>query len=94
MDFFQVGGRNYLAMVDRYCGWLSVLQLDRDDSAHVISALREYFSRWGIAKELTSDGASVFTSAEIKSFFHRWGASSTACPAPTTPRLTSVARWR
>ena len=73
MDFFQVGGRNYLAMVDRYCGWLSVLQLDRDDSAHVISALREYFSRWGIAKELTSDGASVFTSAEIKSFFHRWG---------------------
>ena len=41
--------------------------------AHVIAALREYFARWGIAKELTSDGASVFTSAECKAFFYRWG---------------------
>ena len=42
-------------------------------TAHVIAALREYFSRWGIAKELTSDGASVFTSADCKAFFYRWG---------------------
>ena len=73
MDFFTVEGRNYLALVDRYTGWLSVFQLAKDDSSHVITTLREYFSRWGIAQELTSDGASVFTSAECKSFFHRWG---------------------
>ena len=73
MDFFSVEGRTYLALVDRYTGWLSVFQLAKDDSSHVITTLREYFSRWGIAQELTSDGASVFTSAECKSFFHRWG---------------------
>ena len=73
MDFFSVEGRTYLALVDRYTGWLSILFLGKDDSAHVIAALREYFARWGIAKELTSDGASVFTSAECKSFFYRWG---------------------
>ena len=73
MDFFVVEGRTYLALVDRYTGWLSILQLAKDDSAHVIIALKEYFSRWGIARELTSDGASVFTSAECKDFFYRWG---------------------
>ena len=73
MDFFSVEGRTYLALVDRYTGWLSILFLGKDDSAHVIAALREYFARWGISKELTSDGASVFTSAECKSFFYRWG---------------------
>ena len=73
MDFFSVEGRTYLALVDRYTGWLSVLKLKKDDSASVIAALREYFSRWGIAKEITSDGAAVFTSHARKDFFHRWG---------------------
>ena len=41
MDFFSVEGRTYLALVDRYTGWLSVLKLKKDDSASVIAALRE-----------------------------------------------------
>ena len=73
MDFFAVNGLTYLALCDRYTGWLSILCLKRDDSAHVISALREYFSCWGVAKHITSDGASVFTSAACKDFLHRWG---------------------
>ena len=73
MDFYTLNGRNYLAIVDRYTGWLSILRLAKDDSPHVIGALREYFARWGVAKHLTSDGASVFTSAACKDFFTRWG---------------------
>ena len=72
MDFFQVG-HTYLAMADRYSNWLSVFRLQKDDTANVISVLRQYFSRWGVAKEITSDGAPVFTSAEMAAFLDRWG---------------------
>ena len=71
-DFFQVDA-TYLAMADRYSNWLSVFQLKKDDSANVIQVFRQYFSRWGVAKNVTSDGASVFTSHAMKDFFERWG---------------------
>ena len=73
MDFFEVKGQTYLALVDRYTGWLSVLCLAKDTSENVIAALRQYFARWGVSKQLTSDGARVFTSAKLKDFFDRWG---------------------
>ena len=73
MDFFEVQGQTYLALVDRYTGWLSVLCLAKDNSDNVIAALRQYFARWGVSKQLTSDGARVFTSAKLKDFFDRWG---------------------
>ena len=73
MDFFTVEQGNYLEIVDRYSGWLSIFRLVRDDSANVIAVLREYFATWGAAEETSSDGASVFTSAECKDFFERWG---------------------
>ena len=71
-DFFQVDA-TYLAVADRYSNWLSVFKLKKDDSAHMVEAFRRYFSRWGVAKEMTSDGASVFTSAQFKEFTHNWG---------------------
>ena len=40
-DFFSFHSRQYLALADRYSGWLSVLQLASDDSPHVIKALRD-----------------------------------------------------
>ena len=72
MDFFQVDA-TYLAIADRYTNWLSVFKLPKDDSYHVIEVLRQYFARWGIAKEVTSDGAAVFTSAQTEDFLARWG---------------------
>lgn len=71
-DFFEVDA-TYLAMADRYSNWLSVFKLQKDDSKHVVEALRQYFSRWGVAKNLTSDGASVFTSNLVRDFLDRWG---------------------
>ena len=71
-DFFQVDA-TYLAMADRYSNWLSVFKLKKDDSPHLIEALRQYFSRWGVSKDLTSDGASVFVSSLTKGFLDRWG---------------------
>ena len=72
-DFFTVNSVNYLSIVDRYTGWLSIYHLKKDDSAHVIEVLREYSARWGIPDTLTTDGASVFVSHTMNDFLTRWG---------------------
>ena len=73
MDFFTHTAKNYLIIVDRYSNWLSVLKLDKDTCSNVIKALREYFTHFGVCSTLSSDGASVFTSAEMAEFHTRWG---------------------
>jgi hypothetical protein len=73
MDFFTFEGHNYLAIVDRYSNWLSMFQLNKDDSAHVIACLRSYFVNWSVPSDITSDGASVFVSTECKDFYRKWG---------------------
>ena len=39
-DFFHLAPNNYLAVVDRYSGWLSIVQLPTDDSAEVVVSQR------------------------------------------------------
>ena len=70
MDFFQVD-HSYHAMADRYSNWLSIFHFAKDDSTHVMNVLRKYFARWGVAKEITSDGAPVFTSSTMVDFLDR-----------------------
>jgi hypothetical protein len=72
-DFFTLPDGTYIAMADRYSNWLSVFKLKKDDSASIIEVMRRYFARWGVPKNFTSDGASVFTSQMMKGFFDRWG---------------------
>ena len=74
-DFFQVQNSSYLAVICRYSGWLSLFRLKKDDSQHIMSILREYFSRWGIPVNLTTDGASVFVSQDMEMFLTRYGIS-------------------
>ena len=71
-DFFTTDAGNYLCCMDRFSGWISIFRLQRDDSAHVMKVLREYFGRWGRPEILTTDGASVFTSEQMKDFLARW----------------------
>ena len=72
-DFFTINSRNYLAVTDRYSNWLSVFQLQKDDSDNVIKTLREYSTQFGIPAILSTDGASVFTSRAMDEFCKRWG---------------------
>ena len=72
-DFFSYAGKNYLIIVDRYSNWLSVQKLKRDTATHLTSALRDYFSHFGVATTLSSDGESIFVSAEMTAFCSRWG---------------------
>ena len=74
LDFFTVNGVNYIAIVDRYSGWLSLFNLAKDDSKHIIICLlRNYFSRWCILVNITMDGASVYVSQEMEDFLSRYG---------------------
>jgi hypothetical protein len=72
-DFFQVQNSSYLAVICRYSGWLSLFRLKKDDSQHVMSIFREYFSRWGIPVNLTTDGSSVFVSQDMEMFLTKYG---------------------
>jgi hypothetical protein len=72
-NFLTISSRNYLAFCDRYSGWLSVFKLPKDDSANIVKVLREYCCTFGIPAILSTDGASVFTSAQLQLFCNRWG---------------------
>ena len=74
-DFFTINSRNYLAFCDRYSGWLSVFKLVKDDSANIIKVLRDYCCTFGIPAIISSDGASVFTSDQLRVFCLHWGIS-------------------
>ena len=73
IDFFHVSPNNYVAIVDHYSNWLSVFQLQKDDSENLIKILRDYLSIFGIPTTVTTDGASVFTSKLMEAFFDKWG---------------------
>ena len=72
-DFFSYGGKTYLTLVDKYSNWISIMKPDRDDSASVIKMLRQFFMIYGVCEVLATDGAKVFTSAEMSAFCLRWG---------------------
>ena len=70
-------GYNYLVAVDRFSGWAEVFRAivgtSSSGSQGLIAALRELFGRFGVPLEISSDGASEYTSDETKKFFQRWG---------------------
>ena len=72
-DFFYVGGLTYFAVVDRFSNWLTIARFNKDESKSIIKFFHNYFSRFGIAKEITSDGQKSLCSLEIEDFLARWG---------------------
>ena len=92
-DFFTFNSRHYLAMADRYSGWISILKLPSNDSAHIIKALRTYASTSGIPEQLSTDGASVLVSKEMTDFCNRWGISQRISSAyhPSSNKRAEVA---
>ena len=71
-DFFHYKGKNYLALVDKYSNWLSVLMLQKDTASNLIKALKEYFSIFAVAEQICTDGATIFTATELQDFFKNW----------------------
>ena len=76
-DFFDCGGCHYLVIGDRLSGWTDVFQCTpgspRAGAEGLISCLRNYFSRFGVPAELSSDGGPEFVAGVTQDFLSRWG---------------------
>ena len=61
-DFFDVDGRSYLVLVDRFSGWPVVAHMQKTMSSELIKVVKEMFMTFGILEVFTSDGGTNFIS--------------------------------
>ena len=72
-DYFSYAGKSFFIVVDRYSGWLSIYRAGKDGALGLIQTMKEYFSTFGIAQQVTSDGGPQYTSQMTRKFFKDWG---------------------
>ena len=73
-DFFETGGKHYLAMVDRHSGYPLVTAFSSaPNAAATIDRLKHAFTTFGCPTRLFSDGGRQFTAQETQEFLQRWG---------------------
>ena len=74
MDYFDVKGKSWLAIADRFSGWLSLFYFPREASSQeLINTLKNYFCTYGIAEQVSSDDGPQFRSIQLKEFLTSWG---------------------
>ena len=59
-DYFAMGGNNYLAVADRFTGWIEEYKM--------VKTLRNLFTQMGVPEELATDGGPSFTPYETRQF--------------------------
>ena len=76
-DFFDCVGQHYLVIGDRLSGWCDIFRsphgTPQAGAEGLITCLRNYFARFGVPEEISSDGGPEFTSKATESFLSRWG---------------------
>ena len=76
-DFFDCVGQHYLIVGDRLSGWPDVYRSPNGspqaESEGLIHFLRNFFSRFGMSEEMSSDGSPEFISTTTKNFLSRCG---------------------
>ena len=73
-DLFQLGGNNYLVMVNHYSDYIELDSLSGNTSAtSVIRVMKRQFARHGIPDELITDNGSQFESHEYSRFAREYG---------------------
>ena len=81
-DYFHLGGKVYLLIVDAFSSWPIVYEATRGGSADELKEkLMECFSTYGIPEQLTSDGGPQYTSHLIRDFLRSWGVKHRICSA-------------
>lgn len=70
---FELGGVHYLLVVDYFLRFPEVIKLTSTTSAHVITMLKEAFSRHGIPAVVCSDNGPQFSSSEFAQFAKSYG---------------------
>lgn len=72
-DLFVIENRNYLLVIDYYTNFIEVDYLPSTSSKVVIEKLKKQFCRFGIPREIISDGGPQYTSVEFEEFTKQWG---------------------
>ena len=73
-DYFAMAGNNYLAVADRFTGWIEVYKMD-GKTMSLIKTLRNLFAQMGtgVPEELATNGGPSITLYETRHFFKQWG---------------------
>jgi transposase InsO family protein len=66
-DLFEISGKKYLVMVDRYSGFPFVAQLTRTTTCAVTEQMLSVFQDWGFPEAVRTDGGPQFRT-EFKEF--------------------------
>ena len=73
MDAFELCKQHYIAIVDKYSGWLMIYPVNQHPQCrHVIACLRTIFSTYGVPEVLFSDGGLPFQGQEVVNFLRIW----------------------
>ena len=74
MDFCEFEGHTYLAVADRYSGWLMIYHFTKQATGERLVAIcRDIFSNYGIADSISSDGGPQFKSNVFDQFLKKHG---------------------
>ena len=72
-DFFEIRGRHYIVIVDRYSNWPIVVKMGQTNSSETVKIFRKVFETYGVCSHLTTDGGTQFTGGEFETFMKKWG---------------------
>ena len=73
-DLFNCEGRDYLAITDKYSGWLDACDFGGTISTGTVQrALMKWFLTLGVPNRLTTDNGPQFKSEEFARFCKEWG---------------------
>ena len=72
MDHFFLKGNEFLALVDRHSGMLSVHATSFKGARELLRILRLHCQKNGIPREVCSDGSSIFMAHQVQDFFKRY----------------------
>lgn len=93
LDFFYCCSKNFLILVDAFSRWLEVILMTNTTAAHLISALRPIFSRFGDPRTLVTDNGPPFGSEEFRKFCDESRITLLHSP-PYNPQSNGLAeRW-
>ena len=74
-DLFMIDNISYLSVIDYFTNFIEVDYLTTTSSKAVIEKLKKQFCRFGIPREIISDGGPQYTSTEFCEFAKEWGIS-------------------
>ena len=73
-DLFSSDGHHYLIYADRLTAWVELAYFNKDPTSSVIiSKFSDYIHHFGVPMELSFDGGPNISSAEMSTFYKKWG---------------------